>query len=1304
MKFHKKKGTVKNMLITDNIVVGRFCDDPSVGSVVHLDSIMKRLRNNFSIKYTPFKSSSKRITGKRRNKTSSSNNLSSPTSNVHSEPSPTQNHYFTPVLSSYHRRLILEDLLHVQPSMDTVFILLVPTKASYSSFYSVLQDESVNKLWNYKRGTSTYYQFRVAIKRNVRRDDFVSGQLDEPSFNHLVFGHGNEGVTMAFLDNDMKKEVHLQFNHFFCGMVELWGLLPYKRKYFYSMRDRSNVNERNRLFNSYLCELEGDVAGSLLLIRNYESTVKHNEEKQAIKSSHLLQLNAASFKYDLGGVDVRTASNLVGSIISERIKRCFGSFISWSDPILRRQDLDDIGTIVRQYISPLFALVNDLMGFKSKANEIRSEHLSYYYDDMSLFLVMMLCRIRNQHLFVEWAIIASMASYGTTLKGSIFKLTSFFGQTCSYSTLLQRLKEHRKSETFFKRMDKCVDEEGWLEYRHMGQQTQRIHVSVSMFDNSQRGVKHKHQVSGNSSSMVRLTSRCYVKPWFGAWSDAPIPLVTKEEVTFSDQKIPSTIGMPPFELLFQEDGAMNKPLVAKLFDSLNITSFFHKDLLGERFEQAPSVDVSGKRVSSYMETVEIATNLRLLHRHLSLKKTYCFRPDYISVSTNILKIEDILNERRGRSQPMHLSSSYLSKSTEMIKGRRPKAQLICPPVLPDDEVTKEGMAVVIIKTLLRNGLLRPLREGESGHGLKAVDDIKDRHAIIACDGLSHERWRQFESSLFEINKKGFTFTQQYEQAVEVRKALDQVVLSVGDLHLSLFHTLGSVFLLFYGGMLQPIQIGLGIKRIQYTKIEKCYEQASSFLLLVLTRCEARLMDEMIYQMSEIQISEVIDGMNVCSSNVELMLASRFHKWLYNKSENSPDVWFRFICNFVRMGRDYRYLREAIRFGSSIVMESVLPQFLGVWIQVNKFKCLELVVCSMEDMYYAVPFIVLQIYRDNRFARLFDGLRKDGFQTSFRALDEIMEVIQHKYKSMSFRNTIESWIRHSYHMPLVQECITFLQWYYHRPRSVALSNEKEQGRESDSIGSTVDPTDRKTRSMIPRRTKQKIMIDEILTISSICHENPERTDFDKELIWKSLEKMTTVYDNTTDGNSTIINEESRVEEQENIDERRCSEVCSLLQERVNVVSLDVNEDDAEGIEQHDTNIELAPEEVIETTFDESISNYILQDDRDTEESIEVIIAGKTKRFRNTKKVKINELSYSKLYMVGKEKVEKMNLPVTRHRKKKRDKREKEGLFDNLYATETIEKGHVQSILSNFDKLNNLSIPTYVEKARNHNLRC
>jgi hypothetical protein len=59
----------------------------------------------------------------------------------------------------------------------------------------------------------------------------------------------------------------------------------------------------------------------------------------------------------------------------------------------------------------------------------------------------------------------------------------------------------------------------------------------------------------------------------------------------------------------------------------------------------------------------------------------------------------------------------------------------------------------------------------------------------------------------------------------------------GDLHGGCFHTLGPVYALFYGGLIQPIQIALGVKRIDNNKVEKTYEQARILVVRILKEGE-----------------------------------------------------------------------------------------------------------------------------------------------------------------------------------------------------------------------------------------------------------------------------------------------------------------------------------------------------------------------------------------------------------------------------------------------------------------------------------
>ena len=46
-RFHRKTENFKNMKITVGNVIGPFCDDPSVASLVHIDASMKKLQNRF---------------------------------------------------------------------------------------------------------------------------------------------------------------------------------------------------------------------------------------------------------------------------------------------------------------------------------------------------------------------------------------------------------------------------------------------------------------------------------------------------------------------------------------------------------------------------------------------------------------------------------------------------------------------------------------------------------------------------------------------------------------------------------------------------------------------------------------------------------------------------------------------------------------------------------------------------------------------------------------------------------------------------------------------------------------------------------------------------------------------------------------------------------------------------------------------------------------------------------------------------------------------------------------------------------
>ena len=64
---------------------------------------------------------------------------------------------------------------------------------------------------------------------------------------------------------------------------------------------------------------------------------------------------------------------------------------------------------------------------------------------------------------------------------------------------------------------------------------------------------------------------------------------------------------------------------------------------------------------------------------------------------------------------------------------------------------------------------------------------------------------------------------------------------------------------------------------------------------------------------------------------------------------------------------------------------------------------------------------------------------------------------------------------------------------------------------------------------------------------------------------------------------------------------------------------------------------------------------------------------------------------------------MNLEVSRTRKKEREKREREGLINNLYATESVSNGKVDIVFQNIAKQRASNVPDYVEVCKRINVQ-
>ena len=152
-----------------------------------------------------------------------------------------------------------------------------------------------------------------------------------------------------------------------------------------------------------------------------------------------------------------------------------------------------------------------------------------------------------------------------------------------------------------------------------------------------------------------------------------------------------------------------------------------------------------------------------------------------------------------------------------------------------------------------------------------------------------------------------------------------------------------------------------------------------------------------------------------------------------------------------------------------------------------------------------------------------GNDRDGNPMAEWAMDALMELLQIKYKAMNFPNSREGWQSHSTNMPLVARAKVFCQTKYSRRFDV--DSYDEQFFEFNAAGEKQDKANNKTNTKVPKRTKEKIMVSEVLLLVRAFLETDNRK-MTTDTFWKELKNITTVLDEATAKENGSDNTEGR----------------------------------------------------------------------------------------------------------------------------------------------------------------------------------
>ena len=419
-------------------------------------------------------------------------------------------------------------------------------------------------------------------------------------------------------------------------------------------------------------------------------------------------------------------------------------------------------------------------------------------------------------------------------------------------------------------------------------------------------------------------------------------------------------------------------------------------------------DYTGTRVDKYYSVLRTCYGLLQQRKFLSRNDTQ-FRFIKKDALETLKPLVVALHSNRTNLGLYAMARNVQTKEVKQWFGEKNKVKIYFLPTSKEDETTNIGCATVFIEILENAGLIHIERKKSMIRGVEItklvvtiVAESSHKWLYLIGDGLTHVRLKSFVNV---INDSLYSFEDYYEMRRVLSLALKQVVLGVGDLHGGGFAILNTIYTVFYGGYLQAFQTGMGWKRIKGSDIAKTYQQAGSLVDLVYTE----VMRGLHYMHAEYYYDYQKNNIHTMDPQILAVdMVMSFEKYLDNKMLTSTDEVLLLNISFVKLVTQYKMFSEAVTIGDSITVEKIYNDYLPVFVYLGKHNYYNILLDQTEEYYGRIPYQVLQLIRENRFQKLYDGTNRKQTSMSHWAIDALMELMNKNVKELDFPNTIDGW--------------------------------------------------------------------------------------------------------------------------------------------------------------------------------------------------------------------------------------------------------------------------------------------------------
>ena len=298
-------------------------------------------------------------------------------------------------------------------------------------------------------------------------------------------------------------------------------------------------------------------------------------------------------------------------------------------------------------------------------------------------------------------------------------------------------------------------------------------------------------------------------------------------------------------------------------------------------------------------------------------------------------------------------------------------EFIWPPVSPREEMKNEQALLAMVNIFDELGMIDKIADGKYA----ISDTAAQRWIFQGGDVLTIKKWY----SLAYLVLQQMTAVGKEDYVGMMMKVYKRFIKFHDYLHENI-HRLQVIFKFFYGGLIQPIQVLLGTKKVKLDPTKGSWKTHEWLVIKILYAARSLRTKIFMKSLGDDIIDEISSG--VITPVEGLWKLQKMYQDFIIDTEHATCDLTRCVALFANIADRWHMCREAVPLGDGFVLEVEGCDWLPIWSAASKAQYLLEGKRRIETMYELQPWL-LQYLRCNHFVRL----TKDGRLIS---LDDLCE--------------------------------------------------------------------------------------------------------------------------------------------------------------------------------------------------------------------------------------------------------------------------------------------------------------------------